>query len=160
MNRSMTMTMVLGTAIQSKDNPAAQGMQIRLSEYQVRDNVPMLSLHGIVSRPLPGAHVAVMMQRDNPSTAIGIAVNDVRYYKAGLPDGTVGLAHHLGAHVLAFDDRIEVDGGGKPVVVKNASALRVEGNLDVTGEIKAMCDGQFVTLSQHLQNGQKPTPGT
>jgi phage gp45-like len=104
MQRSMTMTMVLGTALKSKDNQAAQGMQIRLSAYQVRDNVPMFGLHGVVSRPLPGAQVAVVMDRDNPSIALGIAVNDPRHYRGDLPDGTVGLGHHLGGAVLLLND--------------------------------------------------------
>lgn len=160
--------MLLGTLTTSKDNATVQGGQVRMSQYQVRSNVPMFALHGIVSRPLPGAQVAMLHHAGDPGNAVGVGVNDPRYYKRGLADGTVGLDHHAGGHVLLFDDRIEVDGAGKLVIVKNASGaelhcdVKVFGKLDVTGEVKAMCDGAFVTLSQHKGHGgtSPPTPNT
>lgn len=157
------MSFVIASAVASKDNNAVQGQQLRLSPYQTRGNVPMFGLHGIVSRPLPGSQVVALMRNGDPETAVGIGVNDGRYYLMGLPDGTVGLSHHQGAHALFFADRMEIDGGGKLVVVKNASKVRVEGDLECTGEITAKCDGAFVHLSTHKGHdggGQPPTPNT
>ena len=160
---------VLAPVVASRDNPAVQGLQMRLSPYQLPGNVPVVALHGIVSRPLPGAQGVVLMRDGDPSNAVCIGHNDPRHFMAGLPDGTVGIAHHLGAHVLLFDDRIEVDGGGKPVLVKNSSLttiqgdVRIEGQLDVTGEVTAKVGGASVTLSQHRGHdggGQPPTPNT
>ena len=172
------MTMTLATLTVSKDNAAVQGQQVRLSAYQVRDNVPVIGLHGVVSRPLPGAQAVVLYNGQDPSNAVIIGHNDPRYYIEGLPDGTVGNAHHQGAHVLIFADRIEIDGGGRNVVVQNADevqvtatgsvqitapTVRIDGALQVTGEVTAMCDGASVTLSKHhghTSSGTPPTPGT
>ena len=54
-------------------------------------------------------------------------------------------------------DRVEVQGNGKPVVIENAgqvtiktsSKVRIEGDLEVTGEITAKAGGAAVLLSQH-----------
>ena len=48
------------------------------------------------------------------------------------------------------------------VTIKASAGVRIEGKLDVTEEVKAMCDGAFVTLSQHHghQGTAPPTPGT
>jgi phage gp45-like len=148
-----------------KDNDAIQGMQFQLP-YQLRNNVPMVGLHGIVSRPLPGAQGVVLFRGGNPSNAVCIGTNDPRHYRAGLPNGVVGLAHHLGASFLIYSDRTEVDGGGKLVVVKNASKVRVEGDLECTGQITAHCDSGPVHLTTHTHgdpqsgNTAPPTPGT
>ena len=91
---------VLATAIASKDNEAIQGMQARLSPYQVRDNVAMVGLHGVVSRPLPGAQLTVLQQDGDPTKSVCVGVHDPRHYQTGLADGVVGTAHHLGASVL------------------------------------------------------------
>ena len=149
-------TMVIGTAQVSHDNPAVQGMQVRLSQYQVRGNVPMFGLHGIVSRPLPGAQVAVVHRDGDPCNAVGIGVNDTRYYRQGLPDGTVGLDHHEGAHALLFSDRIEVDGAGKKVVVTNASTVSVTCAANVTMDAPDV----FTTGNLHAGTGASGTFST
>lgn len=162
---------VQGTLTESKDGTAIQGYQVRLSPYQVRDNIPMFGLHGIISRPLPGAQALVLYQGGDPSNAACVAVNDQRHYMPALADGVVGLAHHGGAHVLFLGDRIEVQANGQPVNIANAgqvtiktnSKVRIEGDLEVTGEVKARADGASVTLSQHRGHGpgtNPPTPGT
>lgn len=115
----MGASFLISTATAARYNPAVQGMQTRLSEYQWRDNIPMVGLHGVVSRPLPGVQLAVMMQDSDPNKAVCIGVHDPRFYLAGLPDGTVGLAHHLGATVLFYGDRIEVQGATMPIQLLN-----------------------------------------
>lgn len=105
--------MSVATALVSKDNPAVQGMQLRLSQYQVRSNVPMFGLHGLISRPLPGAQVVVLHGSGDPSNAVGIGVNDPRHYRPGLPDGAVGLGHHQGGTVLLTEGKIELHGDGE-----------------------------------------------
>jgi hypothetical protein len=58
-------------------------------------------------------------------------------------------------------------GGGSGVTIKTglsvtleAPKVTIKGDLDVTGEVKAKSGGGFVTLSQHIQAGQKPIPNT
>lgn len=58
-------------------------------------------------------------------------------------------------------------GGGSGVTIKTglsvtleAPTVTIKGDLKVTGEVTAKSGGGFVTLSQHLQAGQKPIPNT
>ncbi len=148
--------MVLGTLTTSKDNATVQGGQVRMSQYQVRSNVPMFALHGIVSRPLPGAQVAMMHHAGDPGNAVGVGVNDPRYYKQGLADGTVGLAHHQGAHLLMFDDRIEVDGNDKAVTVQNARSVSVKSASKVLLDTPDV----FTTGNLHVGSGASGTFST
>ena len=155
--------LVLATAGSSKDNSTIHGMQAQLSQYQLRSNVPMIALHGVISRPLPGAQLAVISPGGDPSQAVCIGVNDPRYYLQGLPDGCVGVAHHLGASILFYADHIQIEGNGAPIVIANAgqvtvttsSKVRVVGDLEVTGEITARADSAPVHLSTHLHAGVK-----
>lgn len=162
MNHMRAVAARIAGVLMAKDNAGVQGLQVR-SPYQDRSNVKLFGHHGLISRPLPGAQVLLIEAANDPSKVIAVATHDPRYYRAGLADGDVGLGHHLGAHVLLLSDRIEIDGGGQLVVIKNASKVRMECDLEVTGEVKAMCDGAFVTLSQHKGHtggGQPPTPST
>ena len=153
----MDTRVVLAEAQLSQDNPTIQGMQTKLSQYQVKDNVPMFGLHGTVSRPLPGAHMAVLYQDGDPSKAVCLAVNDPRYFISGLPDGTVGTAHHGGASILFYADRIEIQGAALPIKLLNcadvdietSTRVRVKGDLQVTGEVTGRCDGEAVHLTIH-----------
>jgi phage gp45-like len=164
---SRSISFVLASATASKDNAAIQGMQAQLSPYQVRDNIPMFALHGVISRPLPGACMVVLYQGGNPSKAACVGVNDPRYYLSGLPDGTVGLAHHLGASVLFYADHIQIEANGKPVTLANAgqvtittsSKVRIEGDLEVTGQVTAQADAAAVHLSTHTHTGVTPGSG-
>lgn len=158
MHRSMSI--VIATAGISKQNTAIHGMQAQLSQYQDRDNIPMFALHGVISRPLPGAKLAVVFGGGDPSKALCLGVNDPRYHLQGLADGVVGLAHHPGGSVLFHGDRIEVQAAGKPVLIANAGAVtittsskvRIEGDLEVTGEITARADGAAVHLTAHVHD--------
>jgi len=157
---SRSMSIVIATAGISKNNAAINGMQAQLSQYQDRDNIPMFALHGVISRPLPGAKMAVLFGGGDPSKALCLGVNDSRYHLQGLADGVVGLSHHLGASVLFHGDRIEVQAGGKPVVIANAGAVtittsskvRIEGDLEVTGEVTARADGTPVHVTAHVHD--------
>jgi phage baseplate assembly protein gpV len=45
-------------------------------------------------------------------------------------------------------------------VTLEAPTVTIKGDLKVTGEVTAKSGGGFVTLSQHIQAGQKPIPNT
>jgi hypothetical protein len=89
-----------------------------------------------------------------------------------------GPAAHGGAAQLRSDDGntvITLDGPGGGVTIKTggvtivsnaggvtltAPTVTIKGDLKVTGEVTAKSGGGFVTLSQHIQAGQKPIPNT
>ncbi len=136
--------------------------------YQLLPNVPMAALHGIVTRPLPGADAVLMFHENDPSNAVCIGVNDPRYHLPDLPDGCVGVAHHLGASILFYTDRIEVQGAAAPIRllncadidIKTSTRVRIEGNLEVTGEVMAHADSGAVHLSTHQHSGVQGGTGT
>jgi phage gp45-like len=155
----MTTTMVIANATLGVDKHTIQGMQASWP-YTVRQNIPMFGLHGDVSRPLPGAQLVLLLPNGDPTRAVCIGHNDPRYYASGLPDGCVGKVHHMGHSILLYSDRIEIQGGGKPVVIKNAQKLRVEAPIESTGEITAQVDGGAVHLSTHRHTGVQSGAGT
>jgi len=153
-----------GASVQGK---SIHGLQASLS-YQLLPSVPMVALHGIISRPLPGADAVLLFHENDPSNAVCIGVNDPRYHLADLPDGCVGVAHHLGATVLFYSDRIELQGAAAPVRLLNCAdvdietttRVRIKGNLEVTGEVMAHADSGAVHLSTHQHSGVQGGDGT
>jgi len=168
LHRRMTMTISPGKLITSDDTGPAQQHQVRLpSGYELLENVRVAGLHGIVSHPLPGADVIVLFLGGYRSNPVIIAHNDQAHRRRDTQPGECGLADDQGISVMLRRAGLIVDGGGKPVLIRNASKVRIEGDLEVTGEVKALCDSASVTLGSHAHthaggtgNSGPPAGGT
>ena len=164
--RSVRTAMGTGKIVAVDPSGPVGRAQVRLSQYELFHSIPILGVHGQVSEPLPGADAVLLFQGRDRSNPILVGHGDQRYRLRDQAGGTLGWAHHLGHSLLLTAAGIEVDGHGLPVTVRNASKVRIEGDLEVTGEVRARCDGSAVTLSQHVHpehdggSTSKPTPGT
>ncbi|TKV19105.1 baseplate assembly protein, partial [Citrobacter sp. TBCS-14] len=74
-------------------------------------------------------------------------VSDRRYRMKGLKTGEVAIYDDQGQSVTLTRAGIVVDGGGKVITFKNAPKARFEMDLDVTGQIKDLCDTSGQTMS-------------
>jgi phage baseplate assembly protein V len=133
--------------------------QVTMGPQEMRDDVPVLGLAGVVSHPLPGSDCMVLFPGGNRGNAVVIAHGNKQYQRRSTRPGDLGFAHHGGWSVMLTPDGITVDGGGKPVTVRNASKCRMECDLEVTGEITARCDGAAVHLSTHTHPVTGSTTG-
>jgi len=139
------------------DGPV-QLLQIEVSGLETKDNVINPGWWGIISRPHPGAQVAVLVPGGNSPGGIVVASGDQRY-KFALEEGEVALFDDLGQSIHLTRNGIVINGGGKTVTVKNAPKTRIEGDLMVTGEIAARADSSPIRLSTHKHGGVQTGPG-
>lgn len=119
--------------------------------------------YGFTSRPKPGAEAIALFPGGDRSHGVVVSVYDRRYRMKGLKSGEVAIYDDLGQSVTLTRAGIVVDGGGNPIVFKNAPKARFEMDIESTGQIKDLCDSGGLTMSamriaynghRHLENGQ------
>jgi phage baseplate assembly protein V len=129
------------------DGKAVQLVQAQLLAEEIHDDVERIQQYGLTSVPKPGAEGVIVFVGGNRDHGLLIAVEDRRYRLKGLEAGEVALYDDLGQKVHLTRAGIVVDGAGLPVTITNTPTVRMESNLEVTGDIKDQCDGAGRTMS-------------
>lgn len=111
------------------------------------DSVEHFEPYGFTSNPKDGAEAILAAINGNRDHTVAIIVGDRRYRLTGLQSGEAALYDDQGQKVYLTRAGIIIDGAGKPVTFKNLPKVRMECDLDVTGEIKDNCDTTGTTIS-------------
>lgn len=119
-----------------------------------RRNVEFLQQFGFSSRPkgdVEGVALFVGGSRDN-----GVVIA-TRGKCPDLKEGEVMVHSPFGSSITLKND-------GSIELTTNSNKFRFVGDIEATGEVKAMCDSAFVTLTNHIHPtgvgpSSKPTPG-
>lgn len=127
---------------------------IELVAGEKRRGVEFLQQFGFSSRPkgdVEGIALFVGGSRDN-----GVVIS-TRGECPDLKEGEVRVHSPFGSSITLKDD-------GTVELVTNSKKFRFVGDIEVTGDVKAMCDAAFVTLAGHIHPtgvgpSSKPTPG-
>lgn len=145
-----------GTVVFSDAGKKMQTLQLRLLAGELADRVEHFEPYGYTARPKPGAeHVTIFVDGDR-SHPLTIVVADRRYRLLGLEEGEVALHDDLGHIVHLTRTGIVVDGAGDVVRITNAEKVRVESDLECTGQIKDLCDtpqGKTMSSMRTVYNG-------
>lgn len=127
---------------------------IELVAGEKRRGVEFLQQFGFSSRPkgdVEGIALFVGGSRDN-----GVVIS-TRGECPDLKEGEVRVHSPFGSSITLKDD-------GTVELVTNSKKFRFVGDIEATGDVKAMCDTAFVTLAGHIHPtgvgpSSKPTPG-
>lgn len=127
---------------------------IELVAGERRRNVEFLQQFGFSSRPkgdVEGVALFIGGSRDN-----GVVVA-TRGECPDLKEGEVRVHSPFGSSITLKED-------GSVELVTNSKKFRFVGDIEATGEVKAMCDSTLVTLTGHIHPtsvgpSSKPTPG-
>lgn len=127
---------------------------IELVAGEKRRGVEFLQQFGFSSRPkgdVEGIALFVGGSRDN-----GVVIS-TRGDCPDLKEGEVRVHSPFGSSITLKDD-------GTVELVTNSKKFRFVGDIEATGNVKAMCDAAFVTLAGHIHPtgvgpSSKPTPG-
>lgn len=122
------------------DATKLQAMQVTLLADQVSDDVEHFQHYGFTSVAFPGAEGIALAIGGSTGNTVVINVDDRRYRLKALPDGEVALYDDLGHKVHLTRDGIVIDGAGQLVKMVNLTKLRVEADIESTGQIKDQCD--------------------
>lgn len=112
-----------------------QRLQLRLLADEVKGDMEHAEPYGFTAVPHAGAEALAAFLGGDRSHGVVIAVSDRRYRVAGLAAGEVCVYDDVGHRVTLTRAGIVIDGGGHVVTVTNTSKLRVEADIEATGEI-------------------------
>ena len=129
--------MMAGRAVLSLMSDAFTA-QIKALEGEVRDGAEVFQQYGFRSQPLAGAEGILLSLAGNRDHTVILCLDD-RRYTVTLAGGECAMYDHLGKYIV-----LKVDGS---IVVKADTKVRMDVPLlEVTGQIKDMCDGAGVTM--------------
>ena len=129
------------------DTVKMQSMQIELLQKEVRDMVERFQEYGFTSMPHPGAEGIAVFPGGNRDHGLIIAVDDRRYRLTGLKDGEVAIYTDEGDKIhLKRGNIIEIVAATK--VVATTPIFRIEGDLEVTGDVNDRVDSDGNTMEQ------------
>lgn len=147
---AMRVRLLVGRAVLALVNDAAklQAVQVQLQADVVRDRAEHFQHYGFTSVPMPGAEGIYLALGGSTDHVVVINVDDRRYRLKSLAAGEVALYDDLGHKVHLTRDGIVVDGAGQLVKLVNLTKLRVEADIEATGEVKDRCDTNGKTMAQ------------
>lgn len=122
------------------DAAKMQALQVTLLNGQVADDAEHFQNYGLTSVSHPGAEGIGLAVGGSTGHTVVINVDDRRYRLKGLAAGEVALYDDLGHKVYLTRSGIVVDGAGQLVTITNLPKLRVESDIESTGQIKDYCD--------------------
>lgn len=140
------------TATKYKDGEMLS--DIGLVADEKRRNVELMQQYGFSSRPKGGVDGVAIFVGGSRENGVVIAT---RGECPDLEEGEVCVHSPFGSSITLKKD-------GSVELATNSNKFRFVGDIEATGEVKAMCDGTFVTLTNHIHPtgvgpSSKPTPG-
>ncbi|MDF8551973.1 HK97 family phage prohead protease [Escherichia coli] len=130
---------------------------------EMKEDDEHLEPYGFTARANSGAEAVVLFPDGDRSHAVVVTVSDRRYRLKGLQTGEVAVYDDQGQSVTLTREGIVVDGAGKTITFRNSPKARFEMDLEVTGQVKDLCDSGGTTMSamrlaynghRHRENGQ------
>lgn len=129
------------------DELKLQGLQVSLLADETRDKVERFQNYGFTSVPHAGAEGITIALGGSRDHLAAIAVDDRRYRLKNLADGEVAVYDDLGHQIHLTRSGIVIHGGGHQVLITGTPRLRVEADIEATGEVKDLCDSSGKTMS-------------
>lgn len=146
MNRISTL-LARGTVALANAATKLQTLQVRLLAREDKDGMEHMEGYGLTARAHPGAEVLAGFLGGDRSHGVVLVVADRRYRVTGLASGEVCLYDDIGHQVLLGRDGIVIKGGGQPVLITDTPTVRIEADIDATGEIRDRCDSGGRTMA-------------
>ena len=136
---------------------------LQVQERPGSDGTPSLTdgvLHvvhfGFTSSPPIGAEVVLVRPWGNRTITIALGTNHQPSRRKNLKPGDTAVYDVRGAYMWWQAGGLVVDGAGLPMTIQNVGALKVVGDLQVTGDVIAGYDGSAVSLTKHMHPLQGP----
>ncbi|MFM9902131.1 MAG: phage baseplate assembly protein V [Polaromonas sp.] len=135
--RGMVSRAVVGLV---NDATKLQSVQVTVLADQVADDAEHFQHYGYTSVPHPGAEGVALAVGGSTGHTVVVNVDDRRYRIKGLASGEVALYDDLGHVVHLTRTGIVIRGAGHPVTITGTPLLRVEADIEATGQITDLCN--------------------
>lgn len=133
-------------------------VSLTLLADESRDDVDFYQQYGFSSRPKGDVDAVALFIGGSRDNGVVVASRGRSSdMSMSLEEGEVAVHSPFGSSILLKKD-------GSVEMATNSNKFRFVGDIEATGNIKAMCDGAFVTLSGHIHPtgvgpSSQPTPG-
>lgn len=154
--RSVGNMLARGTLAMTNAAAKMQTLQVRILSGEAKDSVEHFEPYGYTANPNPGAEVLMQFFGGDRSHGVAIVVADRRYRLKGLASGEVALYDDIGHQVHLTRYGIVIRGAGQQVLITGTPKLRVEADIEATGQIKDLCDsagGKTMSAMRATYNG-------
>lgn len=140
-----------------------QSADLTLIAGEQKGEVEHLEPYGFTARAHAGAEAVVLFPDGDRSHAVTMVVSDRRYRLQGLKSGEVALYDDRGQSVTLTREGILVNGGGQPLIFRNAPRARFEMDIEATGQIVDRCEEGGLSMAamrlaynghRHRENGE------
>lgn len=148
-NLRRSISLIIGRAV-VKSIKADEGLKadISLIAGEKHSGVPFIQHYGLVSKPNAGAEAVVLFVGGERDNGVCIASQGDASKIPSIENGEVCIFSEFGQKILLKKD------GSIVLTPKSGSKYRIESDVEVTGDLKVLCDGAYVTMSNHIH----PTP--
>lgn len=145
LQRVMTLA-ARGVLLAAEDRAPVQGGKVKLREDEVLDRVEILQPFGMAGVSPGGARCLVMSLGGDRGHSVIVVVDGRKHQPVDLAVGESVYFNAFGHYLHLAEDG---------VAVLKVAKLRIEGDLDVTGDVKDRCDGAGRTMEamREIYNG-------
>lgn len=124
-----------------------QTLQVKLLHDEVKQDIEHFEPYGFTSCPKAGAETITAFLGGDRSHGVVLVVADRRYRLTGLAGGEMAIHDDLGQKVHLTRGGIVVSGAGLPMKITDIAKLRIESDVEVTGQVKDLCDTSGMTMA-------------
>lgn len=131
-------------AVNSASGEDGLSIDISLPGGERHTKVPLFQQYGLTSKPNKDSEAVVLFIGGARDNGVAIATQGNASFLPSLDDGEVAMFSEYGQTIILKKDGSIV---AKP---KFGKSYRIESDVEVTGDIKAFCDGAFITMKNHI----------
>jgi phage gp45-like len=121
-------------------------IQVQILDEETLSNIDRVEPYGYSYRAKAGCQAYIVFPSGDRTRGFALVVGD-RQYNLVLAEGEVALHDDLGQKVHLTRSGMIHDGGGLPITIINTPKVRMETDLEVTGNIKDQCDSTGKTMA-------------
>lgn len=118
------------------DTGTVQYVQARVNALETAGDIPRYAEYGFSSNPPLGSEALIVFGNGERTNGIVIATSNAAYRVTALKSGEVVVHDNAGQKVYLSQSGMVLDGGGKPITLKNAPSILADTPiLRCTGDI-------------------------
>jgi phage baseplate assembly protein V len=129
------------------DSGNVQTVQVKFSDLETIDNIPLPHDFGFTSNPPPDSDVFAAFVGGNRKNGIVLAVGSQQYRLKNLKSGEAAIYSSAGQHVYLTETGIVIECAGMPLTVNNADTVTINASseVDVNAPLCNVNGDAFVT---------------
>lgn len=131
-------------AVNSASGDDGLSVDISLPGGEKHSKVPLFQQYGISSKPNKDSEAVIVFIGGARDNGVAIATQGAASKLPSLKDGEVAIFSEYGQTIILKED------GSIVATPKSGQVYRIESDVEVTGDLKVLCDSTFITMQNHI----------